>query len=56
MQHRPDHAFKMRHPYRRRIIAAAALALAVAGLTAGVADHATAATQDTAGDHIERPQ
>jgi hypothetical protein len=42
MSNRPEHAFKMRHPYRRRILAAAALALAATGIGAGIADPANA--------------
>ncbi|GAA2272184.1 hypothetical protein GCM10009853_027380 [Glycomyces scopariae] len=42
MSNRPEHSFKMRHPYRRRLIAAAALALAAAGIGAGLADSADA--------------
>ncbi|GAA1692039.1 hypothetical protein GCM10009830_44720 [Glycomyces endophyticus] len=42
MSKRPEHAFKMRHPYRRRILAAAAVALAAAGVGAGLADAAAA--------------
>ncbi|WP_157975109.1 hypothetical protein [Glycomyces dulcitolivorans] len=51
MSNRPEHAFKMRHPYRRRILAAAALALAATGIGAGIADPANAESGKV---HIER--